>query len=193
MAWVPLLIGLLLLALPASAERVYSNDRLASDLLGISIVDRGGKRVGTLRELLVDLERPAEMLAIVGFGGFFGLGEERRAYPLSWFSPALRDDAVLLDLEKDELAAVQQPRRHGLAPASELLGRPMNDRHGRAAGELRDLLVSLGSGKVRHAVVMLERLERQVTIAPSLLRRATTGESLVVDSDLADLHALAGR
>jgi hypothetical protein len=78
-----------------------------------------------------------------------------------------------------------------LRPAArELVGRNVNDRSGRDAGELQDLVVNLGSGRVRHAVLTLDRSERQVTIAPARLSARAPAADLVVEIYLAELRAL---
>lgn len=184
-----LVVGLLLFASCAGAERVYWNDRLASELVGMAVFNRNGERLGEIGDLALELDSAREHFALVRYGGFLGIGNEVRAFPLSWLAPGKAGGRVTLDVDADELEDVARPRPPGLLLASELLGLDVSDRNGREAGELRDLVVNLGDGRLRHAVLLLQRPERRVSVAPERLTEA--GGGLVVDMDAAELQALA--
>jgi sporulation protein YlmC with PRC-barrel domain len=185
-----LLVLALLLAAPARAERIYWNDELASALIGKSVLDRRGERLGEIDDLVLDLERGTASFALVESGGLLGLFAELRAFPVGWLAPGARDEAVRLDIDAAELDAAARQAPHGLR-ASEILGRPVRDASGREAGELRDLVVNLGDGALRHAVIMLRAPRRQVSVQPQLL---AAGEDAVrVELELAELRAMVTR
>jgi sporulation protein YlmC with PRC-barrel domain len=183
-----LALAALLAALSATADRIYWNDALASELIGAEIVNSRGEHLGEVRDLSIDLKAGQARSALVESGGFLGAFEEVRAYPVSWFAPGALGGRVVLDIPAAQIASVPQAPAPDMPRASELLGREVRDRAGVVAGELRDIVVNLGDGRLRHALVMLERPERQVTIVPPLL--SLRGDVLVVEMNLAELQAL---
>jgi len=125
--------------------------------------------------------------AVLGFGGALGLGEKLFAYPVSMFSEDTADKKLVLNVDKEKLKAAPgfardkwpdwnrdkyrhdvenyfgptvqakaMPNQH-LARASTLIGKDVNDRNGKDVGEIKDLVVNLGNGKVHYAVLELER------------------------------------
>jgi sporulation protein YlmC with PRC-barrel domain len=183
-------LAALLAAAPAVPDRIYWNDRLASELIGSAVASRRGERLGEIRDLVVDLERERVPLALLEFGGFLGLGKKVLGFPLTSFAPGNAPGQLLLDIHPGELERAGLRPPYGLPLASELVGRNVNDRSGRDAGELQDLVVNLGSARVRHAVLTLDRSERQVTIAPARLSARAPAADLVVEIYLAELRAL---
>lgn len=182
-----LALAALLVPLAASGERIYWNDELASTLLGAEVVNHRGERLGEVRDLVIDLRSEQVPAVLVQSGGFLGLFEEVRAFPLSWFAPG-RADRVVLDIPAADMARVRQQPSPYLPRASDLVGSEVRDRHGAVVGELRDLVVNLRDGRVRHAVLALATPERQVTIAARLL--SARADALVVHMNFAELQAL---
>lgn len=182
-----LLAATLLGAAPAAAERVYWNDELASALIGKDVVNRRGERLGEIADIAVDLELGVARYALIASGGFLGFFATLRAFPFAWLAPGKRDDVVRLDIESHELEAAGLSPPPGLR-ASALLGVAVYDLAGRKAGALRDLVVNLGDGKLRHAIVALERPRRRVTVEPKML--AAGAGAVVVHMRYDDLQAL---
>lgn len=185
-----LLLTAILAAAPVRAERVYWNDELASELIGKSVVNKRGARVGAIADLILDLRRGSAPFALVESRGILGLGTRVRAFPVSWLAPGKREGVVVLDIDAVSLDTEGKDPPPG-PRASEILGRMVRDVNGREAGELRDVVVNLGDGKLRHAVIMLEQPQRQVTVRPELL--AVSDDAVVVDMELAHLRALVMR
>jgi sporulation protein YlmC with PRC-barrel domain len=170
-ARIGLAIAALLTALPAEGERIYSDDALVSRLLDAQVVDTRGRALGEVRDLVIDFGEGGRQFVLVESGGMLGLFEELCVYPLRSLAPAQLEDRVVLDADGDAVPCAESAPPG--ARASELLGSEVRD--GAAAGELRDLVVNLGDGSLRHAVIVLGESERQVTIRPELLVRAPDG------------------
>jgi sporulation protein YlmC with PRC-barrel domain len=176
-----------LAAAPARADRIYWNDELASALIGKSVMNRRGEGLGEIADIVVDLKSGTARYALIESGGFLGLFETVRAFPFVWLAPGKRDDAVMLDVASGELDAAGRAPPPGLR-ASALIGATVYDLAGREAGEVRDLVVNLGDGRLRHAVIGLKRPEWQVTIEPEML--SASARAVVVHMRYDDLQAL---
>ncbi len=91
----------------AAVVAVDETDRLiASDkVAGTEVFDRGGKRLGTVYNFMVDKVTGQVAYAVMSFGGFLGLGE--RFHPLPW--KALTYDpgrgGYVVDLDRETLEA----------------------------------------------------------------------------------------
>jgi hypothetical protein len=56
---------------------------IASDRVeGTPVFRPGGKRIGTIKRLMLDKRRGTVAYAVMGFGGFLGIGDDY--YPLPW-------------------------------------------------------------------------------------------------------------
>jgi hypothetical protein len=64
-----------------TAEKTVS--LIASDRVeGTPVFRLGGKRIGTIKRLMIDKRRGTVAYAVMGFGGFLGIGDDY--YPLPW-------------------------------------------------------------------------------------------------------------
>jgi PRC-barrel domain len=81
-----------------------SDQWLASKLIGTSVYNASNEKIGSISDLLVD-NNGATMAAIVGVGGFLGLGEKKVAvHPKSLhFARSNEGDKVMFNVSKDEL------------------------------------------------------------------------------------------
>ncbi|HEY0802229.1 MAG TPA: PRC-barrel domain-containing protein [Steroidobacteraceae bacterium] len=76
----------------------------AKKMLGTGVKDPSGKSIGKLHDLMLDKESNNIMYAVVGFGGFLGMGAKYRY--VSW--PELKydgDGAYVVPFTKDQLIA----------------------------------------------------------------------------------------
>ncbi|WP_299971744.1 PRC-barrel domain-containing protein [Devosia sp. 66-22] len=77
----------------------------ASRVIGTDVKDTQGEVIGKVEDLILDKTDNAIMFAVVGFGGFLGMGE--KFHPLPWssldFDPEL--DAYVVPFSKDQLKA----------------------------------------------------------------------------------------
>ena len=56
---------------------------IASDRVeGTPVFRSGGKRIGSIKRIMLDKQRGAVAYAVMGFGGFLGIGDDY--YPLPW-------------------------------------------------------------------------------------------------------------
>lgn len=79
---------------------------MASDIIGASVVGADGKTVGAINDIVLEQTGSAQA-AVIGVGGFLGVGEKRVAVPFSQLQVA-RDgngaiDKITLGMSKDEL------------------------------------------------------------------------------------------
>jgi hypothetical protein len=105
-----------------------SDQWLASDLIGVTVTNNGNEKIGDVNDLLVDKSGNV-MAAIIGVGGFLGIGEKDVAVSMKSLNIS-RDgdtDKVTANLSKEQLQQAaafkeyQPPRQtSGTAPA----GRP---------------------------------------------------------------------
>jgi sporulation protein YlmC with PRC-barrel domain len=80
----------------------YPHVLQATALIGSKIVNRAEEQLGTLKELVIDLEDGRIAYAVLSFGGFLGVGDKLFAIP--WEALLLRrDHTFVLDVDKEVL------------------------------------------------------------------------------------------
>lgn len=156
-------------------------DMRASRLIGMDVHNLQGEDLGEINDLMIDVNNQRVHYAILGFGGYLGVGEKLFAYPVR--SLRASGDRLILDASKEHLEKAPGfdrslwpnwaelrnreaiDRYHGpsvapdrvenvrLVRASELIGRDVEDTKGDDAGEIEDLVVDLGTTRVRYAVL----------------------------------------
>lgn len=130
----------------------------ASDLAGKRVVDPKGESLGRVEDLIVDVRRGAVQYAVVSFGGVAGLGEKLYVFPLNAFTRGEHRDRLVLNAEREGLREAKGFNRDNwpfdppLRRSSELRGMNVKDSAGRPAGEIEDLMVHLGSGRIEHVI-----------------------------------------
>jgi sporulation protein YlmC with PRC-barrel domain len=157
-------------------------DMRASDLIGMDVHNLQGRDLGEINDLMIDVNNQRVRYAILAFGGFMGLGEKLFAYPVrvlqtsgdrlvldvpkdrlerapgfdrnvwpDWIDTSYRDE-----VDRYFGPGVSGPenlKNVRLVRASELMDMDVNDKQGREAGEIEDLVVNFSTGKVRYAVL----------------------------------------
>ena len=73
----------------------------ASDVIGMSVENRQGEKLGDVKELAIDVESGRIVQVIVASGGLLGMGERLSAVPPSALSYEKSEDALLLDIDAD--------------------------------------------------------------------------------------------
>lgn len=113
----------LLLAMPAAAQTTNQNATMPSpqavqnipaqsvalsDFYRQSVYDKANDKIGDISDVLFDNSKKAS-LAIIGVGGFLGIGEKNVAVPFESIQRTVRDGKVYLtmDANKDQLKAAQ--------------------------------------------------------------------------------------
>jgi sporulation protein YlmC with PRC-barrel domain len=211
-------------ASPASAEtkRQAHRNMRASRLIGTSVRNLDGRNVGQIGDLVVDMTSGTVRYAVLRFDPGILEGERLFAVPTDRLRMAADRDDVVFDIKEsrlqkaaieradwdrvgpidtewigriDDLWGVMQPSGGMLAHrASDLIGQDVNDRGGKEIGEIDDLVVDMGSRKVRYAVFEYDpgatTLARTYALPLHALRsRAGDGE-LVLEMDRAKLETM---
>ena len=98
-------LALLLLTgfgLPAQA-RDKSGVLKASELIGMSVQGTDGKKLGDIKDLVIDPEEGGIEYAVLEFGGFAGIGDKYFAVPWEALQLDPTNKKLLLDVHKKEL------------------------------------------------------------------------------------------
>ena len=74
-----------------------------STVIGNKVVNRAGEPLGTLKELVVDLEDGRIAYAVLSFGGFMGRGDKLFAIPWEALLLNPKDQSFILDVDKKVL------------------------------------------------------------------------------------------
>ena len=157
----------------------------ASKLIGAEVTNPQGENLGEIKDLIVDVRNGTTHYAVLSFGGILGIGDKLFAYPVRMLRWGPGKDELILDVDRARLEkapgfasdnwpdwSVDSYRRAvddyfktdnsvaGPAPqlmrASELIGTEVQDTRKDDVGEIKDVIVSLGNGKVLYVVLNLE-------------------------------------
>ena len=88
--------------LPAQA-RDKSGVLKASELIGMSVQGTDGKKLGDIKDLVIDPEEGGVEYAVLEFGGFAGIGDKYFAVPWDALELDQSNKKLLLDVHKREL------------------------------------------------------------------------------------------
>jgi sporulation protein YlmC with PRC-barrel domain len=61
----------------------HTNAITASRVIGTSVYNTAGERIGTIEDIMLEKMSNSIMFAVIGFGGFLGIGEKYHAIPWS--------------------------------------------------------------------------------------------------------------
>ncbi len=90
----------------------------ARKVLGTSVVDTAGRKIGVIEDIVLDKLSNNIMFAVVSFGGFLGMGD--KFHPLPWnmldYDPA--EDSYVVNVTKEQLQS---------APADSVAALTRND------------------------------------------------------------------
>ena len=174
----------------------------ASELIGKDVTNPQGEDLGEIKDLVIDLQSGKVHSAVLEFGGFLGMGEKQYAFPVSELKPAKDHDKLLLNVDKDKLKSAQgfeenewpamndeywtrvggkasaQGGAH-LIRASELMGKNIQDKSGKDAGEIEDAMVDLNTGRITNVSIDVDGGGQAMVPAKAL--SAGTGDKLVVN------------
>lgn len=82
-------------------RRILSSGSLASD----PVKNPAGETIADVKDLMIDLETGRVAYLVVSYGGFLGMGDKLFAIPWSAVRVDQHDQAVVIDLDQDLLAA----------------------------------------------------------------------------------------
>ena len=102
---VMLCVGFLMTLL--QVERADARDQSgilkASQLMGMHVEGTDGKKLGTIKDLVVDPEDGSIEYAVLDFGGIVGIGDKYFAVPWQTLLFAANNKKLVLDVSKKEL------------------------------------------------------------------------------------------
>lgn len=115
------------------------NQSLASGIVNQNVYDPKDEKIGEVNDLLLDRSSGAVLAAVIGVGGFLGIGEKNIAVPFQNIKVTKKDDRerLVLNTTKDELKTAPEfkvvtPARPGSsAPTAPGLNPPPDRSTGR--------------------------------------------------------------
>ncbi|MEM8529030.1 MAG: PRC-barrel domain-containing protein [Bacteroidota bacterium] len=75
----------------------------SSSIEGTSVVNKEGKDVGNIKDLMINTNRGHVSYAVLSFGGFLGMGDKYFAIPFEAFSVDTKNEKFVLNIDKDKL------------------------------------------------------------------------------------------
>jgi sporulation protein YlmC with PRC-barrel domain len=75
----------------------------ARKLIGTDVKDTSGNTIGKVEDIMLDKQSSNIMYAVVGFGGFLGMGEKYHPVPRSQLDYNKNDGAYVVPYTKDQL------------------------------------------------------------------------------------------
>jgi len=171
----------------AADAKLRGPDVRASNVIGKNVENSQGENLGEIKDLIVDIGTQRVRYAVLASGGTLGLGDKLFAYPISAFKPQADGDKLVLNIDKDKLkdapgfdkgkwpewtdnryrgqvdryfktdTAKAAPRSAKMVRATELIGKSVDDRGGKDAGEIEDVVVNMNSGRVSYAVLDFDK------------------------------------
>ncbi len=77
----------------------------AKRVIGTNVKDKAGNKIGEIEDIVLDKKSNNIMFAVVGFGGFLGMGE--KYHPLPWSALDYQDaqDGYVVSYTKEQLKA----------------------------------------------------------------------------------------
>lgn len=77
----------------------------ASRVIGTSVYNTAGDSIGTIEDVMLDKMSNGIMFAVIGFGGFLGIGEKYHAIPWSALDYNTDKDGYVVPFTKEQLQA----------------------------------------------------------------------------------------
>lgn len=163
------------LTLPAEPAKDKATwlDMRASELIGKRVASSDGKPLGKIEDLIID--RDGERIPHVILS--FEKQDKLFVYPVNAFTRDENRDRIVIDVQPAQLAASEGfdrsnwPFRPPLERASRLRGKNVKLNAGER-GEIEDIVVNLGSGKVTGVIVAQDGRkgpEDKLTLPPKSL------------------------
>ena len=77
----------------------------ASRVIGTSVYNTEGKRIGSIEDVMLDKMSNGIMFAVIGFGGFLGMGEKYHAIPWATLDYDTDKGGYVVPFTKEQLKA----------------------------------------------------------------------------------------
>lgn len=75
----------------------------ASKVIGTDVYNTGGEHIGTIEDVMLDKASNGIMFAVIGFGGFLGIGEKYHAIPWSQLDYQEHRGGYVVPFSKEQL------------------------------------------------------------------------------------------
>ena len=190
----------------------------ANELVGKKVMDKDGKELGEIEDVVIDLQSGKVHAAVLSFGGILGMGEKNYAFPIDQLKPGQQQGQYTMDVDKQKLenadgfAKGQWPemddeywgrtggqqqasagsggqQKMNLVRASEMKGKEVSDKSGQQVGEIKDVTLDLQSGQLRNVMIDVEG-GGQAEVQPNELT-AGTDDKFVIATDAEQLKQQA--
>lgn len=130
-------------------------DIRTSELTGKKVVNPQGRSLGEVQDVMIDVRRSTVASLALSSGGVGGVGDKQTLVPPKAFTRGESRDRLVLDMDEKKLAAQAGAGKAepGMRRAKDLMGQNVTDAQGKAVGEIEDLVVNLGTGRVEQVVL----------------------------------------
>ena len=96
----------------------------ASRVIGTNVYNNGGDKIGEIEDVMLDKTTDGIMFAVVGFGGFLGIGEKYHAVPWKLLDFDESTGGYVVPFTKEQL---EQAPAHGITELTENDGLQVRD------------------------------------------------------------------
>lgn len=87
---------------------------LASKVIGTTVYNTAGENIGSIEDVMLDKTSNGILFAVIGFGGFLGIGEKYHAIPWSSLDYEPEHGGYVVPFTKDQLKAAPAHSLHEL-------------------------------------------------------------------------------
>ena len=96
-------------SIPLATSKPAQQQTLVSStaLVGSTVKDLQGEKVGEIRELMIEPQNGHIAYAVVSSGGVLGMGKKDLAVPWETFKVGLQKDELIVEIDKDKLQSAQ--------------------------------------------------------------------------------------
>lgn len=170
-----------------SQQRSERFDMRASQLVGKDVGNAQGESLGEIKDLFVDLQAGRVPYAVLSVGGGLGAADKLYPFPMTAFSLSRDRGEMILNVGREKLVnmpgfdsnawpdyseqkgllsrvdrffgseADRQPATRGMVRASELMGRDVDDLKGQDIGEVQDVVIDVGRGRIAYVVLDFDK------------------------------------
>ena len=77
----------------------------ASRVIGTAVYNKAGQNIGTMEDVMLDKTSNGIMFAVIGFGGFLGIGQKYHALPWSVLDYEKTQGGYVVPYTKEQLQA----------------------------------------------------------------------------------------
>ncbi|MBA8902715.1 MULTISPECIES: PRC-barrel domain-containing protein [unclassified Phyllobacterium] len=96
----------------------------ATRVIGTNVYNTTGEKIGEIEDVMLDKSADGIMFAVVGFGGFLGIGEKYHAVPWSMLDYDTNNDGYVVPFTRPQL---EQAPTHTIKELTENDGRKARD------------------------------------------------------------------